>query len=150
MKKVQVGKDQENQTNNQVLTPRKKFVSRMSSYFPKRWALSYLNLTKNMKTHIRRQQHKKFTHQDIKQKEPPQKYRLGTISNTQLLAGLSRFNNYCNVSNPRSACHTARCPRRVVAGHEPCCPPLNVCYGRWYNHKAYSMTGRTKVVLAGW
>ena len=29
-----------------------------------------------MKTHIRRQQHKKvFKHQDIKQKEPPQKYR---------------------------------------------------------------------------
>ena len=44
-----------------------------------------------MKTHIRRQQHKKFKHQDIKQKEPPQKYRLGTISNTKLLAGLNRF-----------------------------------------------------------
>ena len=29
--------------------------------------------------------------QDIKQKEPPQKYRLGTISNTKLLAGLNRF-----------------------------------------------------------
>ena len=37
-----------------------------------------------MKTYIRRQQHKKiFKHQDIKQKEPPQKYRLGTISNTK-------------------------------------------------------------------
>ena len=45
-----------------------------------------------MKTHTRRQQHKKnFKHQDIKQKEPPQKYRLGTISNTKLLAGLNRF-----------------------------------------------------------
>ena len=45
-----------------------------------------------MKTHIRRQQHKKvFKHQDIKQKEPPQKYRLGTISNTKLLAGLNIF-----------------------------------------------------------
>ena len=32
-----------------------------------------------MKTYIRRQQHKNFKHQDIKQKEPPQKYRLGTI-----------------------------------------------------------------------
>ena len=31
-----------------------------------------------MKTYIRRQQHKNFKHQDIKQKEPPQKYRLGT------------------------------------------------------------------------
>ena len=30
-----------------------------------------------MKTHIRRQQHKNVKHQDIKQKEPPQKYRLG-------------------------------------------------------------------------
>ena len=48
-------------------------VSRMSSYFPNRWPLSYLNLIKNMKTYIRRQQHKKFKHQDIKQKEPPQK-----------------------------------------------------------------------------
>ena len=71
----------------------KHIVSRMSSYFPNRWPLSYLNLTKNMKTYIRRQQHKKFSkHQDIKQKEPPQKYRLGTISNTKLLAGLNRFN----------------------------------------------------------
>ena len=57
----------------------KHIVSRMSSYFPNRWPLSYLNLTKNMKTYIRRQQHKKkFIHQDIKQKEPPQKYRLGS------------------------------------------------------------------------
>ena len=74
----------------------KHIVSRMSSYFPNRWPLSYLNLTKNMKTYIRRQQHqkkkkKKNIHQDIKQKEPPQKYRLGTISNTKLLAGLNRF-----------------------------------------------------------
>ena len=39
-----------------------------------------------MKTYIRRQQHKKkIIHQNIKQKEPPQKYRLGTISNTKLL-----------------------------------------------------------------
>ena len=35
-------------------------VSRMGSYFPNRWPLSYLNLTKSMKTYIRRQQHKKF------------------------------------------------------------------------------------------
>ena len=28
--------------------------------FPNRWPLSYLNLTKNMETYIRRQQHKKF------------------------------------------------------------------------------------------
>ena len=64
---------------------------RMSSYFPNRWPLSYLNLTENMKTYIRRQQHKNFKHQDIKQKEPPQKYGLGAISNTKLLAGLNRF-----------------------------------------------------------
>ena len=43
-----------------------------------------------MKTYIRHQQHKKFKHQDIKQKEPPQKYRLGTTNNTKLLAGLNR------------------------------------------------------------
>ena len=74
-------------------------VSRMGSYFPNRWPLSYLNLTKNMKTYIRRQQHKKFfKHQDIKQKEPPQKYRLGTISNTKLLAGLNRF--YMAITSP--------------------------------------------------
>ena len=70
----------------------KHIVSRMISYFPNRWPLSYLNLIKNMKTYIRRQQHNKnFKHHDIKQKEPPQKYRLGTISNTKLLAGLNRF-----------------------------------------------------------
>ena len=48
-----------------------------------------------MKTYIRRQQHKKIKHQDIKQKEPPQKYRLGTISNTKLLAGLNLLNSHC-------------------------------------------------------
>ena len=50
-----------------------------------------VTLTKNMKTYIRRQQHKKCKHQDRKQKESPQKYRLGTISNTKLLDGLSGF-----------------------------------------------------------
>ena len=70
----------------------KHIVIRMSSYFPNRWPLSYLNLTKNMKTYIRRQQHKKiFTHKDIKQKEPPQKYRLGTISNTKLQERLQQY-----------------------------------------------------------
>ena len=106
-KKVQVGKDQEKaqserdshsknrggkKPNYQSGTyAMKHIVSQMSSYFPNRWPLSYLNLIKNMKTYIRRQQHKKIKHQDIKQKEPPQKYRLGTISNTKLLAGLNRF-----------------------------------------------------------
>ena len=105
--KVQVGKDQEKaqsekdshsknrggkKPNQQSGTyTMKHIVSRMSSYFPNRWPLSYLNLTKNMKTYIRRQQHKKiFKHQDIKRKEPPQKYRLGTISNTG--ASLGRGN----------------------------------------------------------
>ena len=46
-----------------------------------------------MKTYIRRQQHKKiFKHQDIKRKEPPQKYRLGTISNTKLRIELGLTN----------------------------------------------------------
>ena len=70
--------------------------------FPNRWPLSYLNLTKNMETYIRRQQHKKkFIHQNIKQKEPPQKYRLGTISNTKLLAGLNRF--YMAITSPSAS-----------------------------------------------
>ena len=74
-KKVQVGKDEEKaqperdshsknrggkKPNQQLGTyTMKHIVSRMSSYFPNRWPLSYLNLIKNMKTHIRRQQHKK-------------------------------------------------------------------------------------------
>ena len=73
---VQVGKDQEKaqsekdshsknrggkKPNQQSGTyTMKHIVSRMSSYFPNRWPPSYLNLTKNMKTHIRRQQHKNF------------------------------------------------------------------------------------------
>ena len=61
-------------------------------------ALSYLNLTKNMKTCINSQQHR---HQDIKQKEPPQKYRLGTISNIKLLAGLNRF--YMAITSPSAS-----------------------------------------------
>ena len=44
-----------------------------------------------MKAYIRRQQHKNIKHQDIKQNEPPQKYRLGKIRNKKLLAGLNRF-----------------------------------------------------------
>ena len=76
-KKVQVGKDQEKaqsekdshsknrggkKPNQQSGTyTMKHIVSRMSSYFPNRWPLSYLNLTKNMKTYIRRQQHKNFS-----------------------------------------------------------------------------------------
>ena len=67
-KKVQVGKDQEKaqsekdshsknrggkKPNQQSGTyTMKHIVSRMSSYFPNRWPLSYLNLTKNMKTYI--------------------------------------------------------------------------------------------------
>ena len=75
-KKVQVGKDQEKaqserSSHSKKGTSRqrsgkgairrrfplqkrrweKHIVSRMSSYFPKRWPLSYLNLTKNMKTY---------------------------------------------------------------------------------------------------
>ena len=118
LKKVQVGKDQEKaqsekdshsknrggkKPNQQSGTyTMKHIVSRMSSYFPNRWPLSYLNLTKNMKTYIRRQQLKKmFKHQDIKRKEPPQKYRLGTISNTRLLAGLNRF--YMAITSPSAS-----------------------------------------------
>ena len=73
----------------------------MSSYFPNSWPLSYLNLTNNTKTYIRRQQHKNIKHQDIKQKEPPQKYRLGTISNTKLQAGLNRF--YMAITSPSAS-----------------------------------------------
>ena len=56
-----------------------------------------------MKTLIRRQQHNNFKHEDIKQKEPPQKYRLGTISNTQLLAGLNRF--YMAITSASAVVH---------------------------------------------
>ena len=96
--KTEAGKKQ---TNNQALYTMKHIVSRISRYFPNRWPLSYLNLTENMKTYIRRQQHKKFKHQDIKQKEPLQKYRLGTISNTKLLAGLNRF--YRHLASPSAS-----------------------------------------------
>ena len=57
-----------------------------------------------MKTYIRHQhdqQHKNFKHQDIKQKEPPQKYHLGTTSNTKILAGLNRF--YMAITSPSSS-----------------------------------------------
>ena len=54
-----------------------------------------------MKTYIRRQQHKNFKHQGIKQKEPPQKYCIGTISNTKLLAGFNRF--YMAITSPSSS-----------------------------------------------
>ena len=69
----------------------------MSSYFPNRWPLSYLNLTKNMKIYIRRQQHKKFKHQDIKQKEPPQNLILRRIRITNNISCGSYFPTKHNV-----------------------------------------------------
>ena len=42
-----------------------------------------------------------FKHQDIKQEEPPQKYRLETFSNTKLLAGLNRF--YMAITSPSAS-----------------------------------------------
>ena len=58
-----------------------------------------------MKTYIRRQQQKKNKHQDIKQKEPPQEYRLGTISNTKLLAGLNRFYRILTLPSASAVVH---------------------------------------------
>ena len=72
----------------------KTFRKPNGSYFPNWWPLNYLNLTKNKITYIRRQQHKNFKHQDIKQKELPQKYSHETISNIKLLAGLNWFYRY--------------------------------------------------------
>ena len=86
VEKVQVGKDQEKaqsendsyskkprsgktQTNNQVLIPCKHIVSRMSSYFPNRWSLSYLILTKNMKAYIRRKNLTLLTNKILKSKQ---------------------------------------------------------------------------------
>ena len=81
--KVQVGNDQEKAQSEKYSHSKNRggektkltikylyhenISSRMGNYFPNRWPLSYLNLTKNMITYIRRQQHKKFKHQDIKQ-----------------------------------------------------------------------------------
>ena len=46
-----------------------RYFKRMGSYFLNRWPLSYLNLTKNMKTYIRHQKHNFFfKHQDTKRK----------------------------------------------------------------------------------
>ena len=54
-----------------------------------------------MKTYIRRQQHKDLNTQDIKHKEPPQKYRLGTINNKKVLVGLNQF--YMAITSPSSS-----------------------------------------------
>ena len=75
-KKVQVGKDQEKAQSEKRLPlqkPRWEKTKPTIRYlyhethrkpneqlFPNRWPLSYLNLTKNMETYIRRQQHKIF------------------------------------------------------------------------------------------
>ena len=48
---------------------------------------------------------KNLKHQDIKQKEPPQKYLLGTISNTKLLAGLNRFYRYLTSPSASAVVH---------------------------------------------
>ena len=58
-----------------------------------------------MITYIRRQQHKNIKDQDIKQREPPQKYRLVTISNKKLLAGLNRFYTAVNLPLASAVVH---------------------------------------------
>ena len=75
-----------NLTDIQVLIRRNYIVSQNSSYFPNRRPLSYPKLTKNMKTFISYKHHQ-LHHQAIKQLEPQQKYRRGTISNIKLLGG---------------------------------------------------------------
>ena len=75
-KKVQVGNNQEKAQSDRIplqkprwgknLTMRPLYMYHANiaeaelGYFPNRWPLSYLTLTKNMKTYIRRKQHKKF------------------------------------------------------------------------------------------
>ena len=73
---------------NAGITVRKHIVSRVYSYYPI-GDHCYPNLTKNMKTYIMFKQHK-IRLQIIKQIEPQQKYRRGTISNVKLLEGLNR------------------------------------------------------------
>ena len=62
----------------------------MSRYFPNRWPLSYLNFTKNIETYIRRSQHKKSKHQDIKQ-QVAQGQRSLTQESTSTVTGQSFF-----------------------------------------------------------
>ena len=74
---VQVGKDQEKvqseENSHYKNRDRKKINQQSGTYTMKTHSkLSYLflkNLTKGLKTHIRRQQHKTFKHQDIKRKK---------------------------------------------------------------------------------
>ena len=53
----------------------------------------------------------KFKHQDIKRKDPPQNYRLGTISNIKLLAGLNRF--YMAITSPSTSA-VVQYPKAIV------------------------------------
>ena len=73
--------------------------------FPKRRSLSSPNLSKNIKTYMRFKQHK-IRLQNIKQMEPQQKHRLGTISNINDYwgwgeGGLNRF--YRRLTSPSSS-----------------------------------------------
>ena len=82
-----------------------------------------------METYIRRQQHKKnFIHQNIKQKEPPQKYRLGTISNTKLLAGLNRF--YMAITSPSASAVVHKNLTRVSGMDRQICPEGHILASR--------------------
>ena len=58
VKKVQVGNAMIRKRRSQKEVPTQK--TEVSSYFPNRWPVSYLNLTKNRKTHIWCKQHKNF------------------------------------------------------------------------------------------
>ena len=76
--KTEVGKNKS--TINKYLYLAFPYRKSYEQLFPNRRPLSYPNLDKNMKTHIRFKQHKNRLI-NINQMEPQQKYRLGTISN---------------------------------------------------------------------
>ena len=69
----------------------------MSSYFPNRLPL----LNKKYENTHKAPTAQNVKHQDIIQKEPLQKYRLGTIRNTKLLADLNRF--YRRLTSPSAS-----------------------------------------------
>ena len=121
----------------------------MSSYFPNRWSISYLNLTKTMKTHKAPTAQNFLKHQDIKQKEPPQKYRLGTI-NTKLLTGLNRFYklirfarvcNHVTDFNARNKCLTAKLLQQGYRYHK-----LRKTFSKFYR-RHYELISKYNVGL---
>ena len=125
----------------------KHIVSRMSSYFPNRWPLSYLNLTKNMKTYIKLVSHwhanssrlfREFSRGTFARHscECRENFHVSRTSRELVAKVLNMFKNWMRIFFPKYFARLSRDCRAMVARRScECCEPVAAKFWRIYNAK---------------